>query len=398
MIEKIPEFARLLDFFGFKADTRIYLKQSVFLIAALFFLPNAVFLFISANDPNPTLITISLLVILMWNLILSVSIWKQLKLDKQVALKAQKLITRSQRTAKYFESILQDSTDIIFSIDTDGFIMKFNKGAQKHLGYTQEEIVGKPLDLLFSNISFNQSLIDTILKECKVINEELTMKAKSGKTITVDISMSEMKNDSNETIGIVATAKDITEKKKLQSELMSKNQLLNKLAITDNLTALYNSRHFHTQIRRELSRIRRNPGRKLSLMMIDVDFFKELNDSEGHQMGDHVLRSLGKVIEYCIRKDVDSAYRYGGDEFVVILPDTDANQSRVVAERIQTQFGAFKFGKTSLSIGIGETYPGDTEEMLIKRADEAMYASKTAGKDRISLAQDSTQTSAPLYP
>ncbi len=384
MIQYIPEFEKLTELARFKVEKK-NLRHSIVFITALFSIPNAVFLFIVLSIPNPLLCTVSFILLLLWNFALSTSIWKQMKYDKSNTEKAHRIIRRTQNTAQYFESILQDSTDIIFSIDTDGYIMKFNKGAQKHLGYTQEEIVGKPLNLLFATISFKRKLIDTIINECKVINEELTMKTKSGNTILVDISMSKMTNERQETIGIVASAKDITEKKRLQAELINKNQLLKKLAITDNLTNLFNSRHFFDQMKREMSRLRRNPGRTLSLMMIDIDYFKELNDSEGHQMGDHVLRSLGKIINYCIRKDVDSGYRYGGDEFVLILPDTTIEQAKVVADRIQNQFTAFKFGKTSLSIGIAETLPDDTEQMLIKRADETMYMSKTAGKGRTSL-------------
>jgi two-component system cell cycle response regulator len=170
-------------------------------------------------------------------------------------------------------------------------------------------------------------------------------------------------------------------------ELVKKNELLSKLAITDSLTELYNVRHFYDQIVRELSRLKRNPQRKLSLMLIDIDHFKELNDTEGHQVGDQVLRSLGQVIKVCIRKDVDSGFRYGGDEFSVILPDTDRNQAKVAAERISKQFGAFKFGRVSLSIGIAEAKAGEDEKSIVKRTDEALYRSKREGRARITLGE-----------
>ncbi|NLG18007.1 MAG: sensor domain-containing diguanylate cyclase [Fibrobacter sp.] len=296
------------------------------------------------------------------------------------------LITRRfQNISKYFESILQDSTDIIFSIDTDGYILKFSKGSQIHFGYTQEEIVGKPLSCLFENESDHRKVICSVLLSGKSINEEISMRTKDGGIILVDLSMSEMKSDNNQIIGLVVTAKDITEKKKLLLELEKKNELLGKLAITDNLSDLYNSRFFHEQIKRELTRFKRNPSRKLSLILLDIDHFKNLNDTEGHQMGDHVLRSLGRVIKACIRQDIDTGFRYGGDEFVIILPDTDKFQAKVVAERIQKQFGAFKFGKTSLSFGIAEAMPDEDQESLVKRADEAMYTSKRDGRARVSI-------------
>jgi len=300
--------------------------------------------------------------------------------------KSKLLARRFQNISKYFESILQDSTDIIFSVDTEGYILKFNRGAQIHFGYSQEEIVGKPLSYLFVNESDERKILSSVLLAGKSVNEEIPMKTKSGEIILLNLSMSEMKNDNNQIIGLVVTAKDITEKKKLEMELVKKNELLSKLAITDSLTELHNSRHFHDQIKRELSRLKRNPDRKLSLILVDIDHFKELNDSEGHQMGDHVLRSLGQVVKVCIRKDVDTGYRYGGDEFVVILPDTDKHQARFAAERIQKQFGAFRFGNTSLSIGIAEAIPTEDEQTLVRRADEAMYQSKKDGRARITLA------------
>ena len=297
-----------------------------------------------------------------------------------------KLIARRfQNIAKYFESILQDSTDIIFTLDTEGYILKFNKGAQIHFGYTQEEIVGKPLAHLFVNESDKRKILTGVLLTGKTMNEEIPMKTSVGSIILVNLSMSEMKNDSNQIIGLVVTAKDMTERKRLEMELLKKNELLGKLAITDSLTGLYNSRYFHEQIKRELSRLKRNPGRKLTLVMLDIDYFKQLNDSEGHQMGDHTLRSLANVIKVCIRKDIDTAYRYGGDEFIIILPDTDKHQARTVTDRIQKQYGAFKFGATSLSMGIAEALSTEDDQSLLRRTDEALYTSKREGRARITV-------------
>ena len=121
--------------------------------------------------------------------------------------------------------------------------------------------------------------------------------------------------------------------------------------------------------------------------MMDVDRFKEINDTYGHQVGDQVLKALGQVIKVCIRKDVDAGFRYGGDEFAVILPDTDKNQGRVAAERITKQFGAFKFGRVSLSIGIAEAAAGEDEKSIVKRTDEALYKSKREGRARITLGE-----------
>ncbi len=308
-----------------------------------------------------------------------------------VALYVQKIekimltVRRIQNKCNYYDSILQDSTDIIFTTDIDGYILKFNKGAELHFGYTQEEIVGAPLKNLFVNEADERKILSNVLLSGKSTNEEIPMKTKRGEILLLNISISEMKNDFNQIIGLVVTAKDITEKKKLEMELLKKNDLLSKLAITDSLTELYNVRHFYEQLGKELSRMKRNPQRKMSLMLMDIDHFKELNDTEGHQVGDSVLKSLGQVVKACIRKDIDTGYRYGGDEFAVILPDTDKIRTKVVADRIQKQFGAFKFGPVSLSIGITEATAGETEKSMVKRTDECLYQSKREGRARITL-------------
>jgi diguanylate cyclase (GGDEF)-like protein/PAS domain S-box-containing protein len=302
------------------------------------------------------------------------------KLDKSM-----QTVRRTVNKCNYFESILDDSTDIIFTTDMDAFILKFNNGSEMHFGYSQEDIVGVPLKNLFVNEADERKIINSVLLCGKSTNEEIPMKTKSGEIILLNLSISEMKNDFSQIIGLVVTAKDITEKKKLEMELVRKNELLSKLAITDSLTELYNVRHFYDQVTRELTRLKRNPNRKLSLMLIDIDHFKELNDTQGHQVGDQVLRSLGQVIKVCIRKDIDSGYRYGGDEFAIILPDTDKFQAKVAAERITKQFGAFKFGSVSLSFGIAEAVPGEDEKSIVKRTDEALYTSKREGRNRITL-------------
>lgn len=285
-----------------------------------------------------------------------------------------------QKKVSYLENIIQNSSDIIFTIDFNSYILKFNRGAEYQFGYSQEEVLGKPMAQLFRDSAEIDGLIKNVEQKGSVINEEFAMKSKNGDIKLLKLSISKMNYENININGFVVTATDITEMKNLEQELRKKNDQLELLAITDSLTDLYNVRHFYNQIKRELKRYARNPEHKLSLVLIDIDHFKELNDSEGHQMGDHVLASLAQVIKVCIRQDVDSGFRYGGDEFVIILPYTDKDQADVVARRIQKQFGAFKFGKTSLSIGITEAHINDNEETIVKRADDAMYKAKRSGK------------------
>lgn len=163
------------------------------------------------------------------------------------------------------------------------------------------------------------------------------------------------------------------------------------LAITDGLTTLYNHRYFQTQLNAEIDRVRRYPH-PLALIMIDIDSFKEFNDTYGHPLGDFVLSKIAKEIKRNIRK-VDIACRYGGEEFAIILPETGIKEAALVAEKIRKSTEDLKFEtgrgnkkeKMTISGGIAQLKPNMTKEDLVKHADVALYRSKHEGKNKICL-------------
>ncbi|MBZ5551082.1 MAG: GGDEF domain-containing protein [Acidobacteriia bacterium] len=160
------------------------------------------------------------------------------------------------------------------------------------------------------------------------------------------------------------------------------------LAATDELTHLPNHRSFQERIEEEISRSRRNK-KPLSLLMVDIDHFKKLNDTYGHPFGDAVLGQLATILESCLRRE-DFAARYGGEEFAVVLPDTSREGARQSAERFRTEVGRTAFtyegnsAQLSISAGIA-TYPRDatSKEQLIENADRALYVAKRTGRNRI---------------
>jgi len=295
----------------------------------------------------------------------------------------QMLAKRKSRLAAYFDRVLKDAADIIFTLDIDGYILKFNTGAENILGYRQHEIVGRPFTDLLASSADSTAIFDAVLKNDRVQNHEIRMKAKDGTLIMASMSISEMRDERNQILGMVATCKDITENKRLEKALIEKNEQLESLAITDNLSGLFNVRHFHSEMAQAFTRLRRNLYSSITLLLIDIDHFKELNDTQGHQAGDVVIEYLGQVVKLCIRKDLDSAYRYGGDEFVVLLLEADVANGTVVAERILKRFREQKLGRTALSIGIASADKEDDEEKLVHRADTAMYEAKRNGGDRV---------------
>lgn len=174
-------------------------------------------------------------------------------------------------------------------------------------------------------------------------------------------------------------------------ELAEANARLAQLAVTDGLTGLYNHRHLHERLTLEVERSQRS-GLPLSLLMLDVDHFKQFNDTFGHPAGDEVLRQLARVLTDTRRAN-DVVARYGGEEFAVILVDTAKFTAAKVAERVRERVIAHDFsdaaqkaGKISVSIGVATfAEDGSDAEALVRSADTALYAAKRAGRNRVVL-------------
>jgi len=165
------------------------------------------------------------------------------------------------------------------------------------------------------------------------------------------------------------------------------------LSVTDDLTHLYNSRYLNLVLRRETKRASRS-GRPLSLLFIDLDGFKTVNDTHGHLIGSKLLAEIGYLIKAQLRL-IDFAFRYGGDEFVVLLPQTGKDQALVVAHRLRDSLRASCFCKEEglnlnvrASMGLA-TYPHDAKSPhdIIRQADEMMYMVKNSTRDNIGIAQ-----------
>ncbi|MEE4364589.1 MAG: diguanylate cyclase [Desulfotignum sp.] len=163
---------------------------------------------------------------------------------------------------------------------------------------------------------------------------------------------------------------------------------LEQLAITDALTKLFNSRHFFRQIKMEIERNDRY-NHALSLMILDIDLFKNYNDTWGHLEGDKVLMAIGRIINSCMRS-MDTAYRYGGEEFAVLLPETGLKKACVVGNRIKDLISSAVFEpqpgvrrSVTVSIGASELREGEDFTSFIRRTDQALYKSKKDGRNRL---------------
>ncbi|MFH1060834.1 MAG: diguanylate cyclase [Pseudomonadota bacterium] len=197
-----------------------------------------------------------------------------------------------------------------------------------------------------------------------------------------------VKDDQGRVVRAVETLVDLTEKRRLEDELV-------RLSITDELTGLYNQRFFYATLSREIEAAKRY-GQSLCLLMLDLDRFKLFNDTYGHIEGDRVLKACGQDLRNQVRT-TDLACRYGGEEFVVLLPRTFLEEACRVSERVRLGAKALVFNPTppggghpvsagiTVSVGVAEYRSGLSAEDLVRRADQALYTAKGAGRDRVAV-------------
>jgi diguanylate cyclase (GGDEF)-like protein/PAS domain S-box-containing protein len=288
-----------------------------------------------------------------------------------------KLLDHTTRTENSYQKLFEAVNDAIFSLNQEGYITAFNRMFLKMTGYTEKEV----RSFHFSRILHPEDAPMMINDHQKVIRGEYAPERytfrlinKEERVIYVEGNFRRLE-EKNEVVGILGVLRDVTEKIKLEKELLE-------LSITDGLTGLHNQRHFFKELDKEMERAvrQRTP---LSLLLFDLDDFKTYNDLNGHLEGDKVLKSVAQAVLRAVRR-MDSAYRYGGDEFTVILPGVGKKEAARVAERIKKSFKTMPYlQETNLSIGLVEFDPQYDLTGFIQHADEAMYSAKKLGGNQV---------------
>jgi diguanylate cyclase (GGDEF)-like protein len=198
-----------------------------------------------------------------------------------------------------------------------------------------------------------------------------------------------LRKQNDELMDAIARLEEMSREQERTAEALRESEKrYRELSIVDDLTQCFNSRHFYFQLKIELDRSNRY-GQPLTLLLLDLDNFKAFNDAFGHIEGDQVLRRLGQVLKRCLR-ETDFAYRYGGEEFTIILPMTTGMDGTVTAERIRTEFKKETFSPkpdqvvhVTVSIGLAQYKPQEEMKTFIHRVDQLMYQGKESGKDRV---------------
>jgi len=283
--------------------------------------------------------------------------------------------------------IIEQIHDSVIATDLDGFVTSFNQGSTLLLGYTSEEMLGEHITKLYLEEDY-ESLGKNIeiLKEKEEAHAVVRLVKKSGDVIYADLSLSLLKDEDGKAIGLVGYSQDITKRREAEQALLKQKDILNHQAHHDALTGLPNRVLFSERLEQAIAKSKRQ-NLKVGLLFIDLDHFKEINDSLGHAVGDEILKEVTNRLSSTIRKE-DILARLGGDEFTIIIEGLkEAEDVTVLAQKIIDLLSEpIKIDDNILyvssSIGIS-LYPddGDNAQDLLKYADAAMYKAKDEGRN-----------------
>ncbi len=272
---------------------------------------------------------------------------------------------------------LDASSDNVVITDRDNHILDVNRAFEEHTGYDREEVRGKNPRILQSGMhdrSFYQRLWDT-LERGDVFRDTFIDKQKNGQLLHIEETITPVRDEHGELTGYVSIGKDITDRVHAEDELK-------RLATTDMLTGLINRMHFEQILAHEHERLRRY-GHPAALIMIDIDRFKQINDRFGHPCGDAVLTRFARLLSEHVRT-TDSFARWGGEEFMLIAPDTDERAAKALAEKLRCLVHDAEFpqiGHVTASFGVVGLTPDSTPEQSVHVVDQRLYAAKQLGRD-----------------
>jgi len=309
-------------------------------------------------------------------------------------------------TAK-LETLIQVSPLAITLLDSNGNVQLWNAAAEQTFGWTSQEVIGHPNPIVPASKQNEYSAwSEQVLRGKPLTNQESVRQRKDGSFVDVSISSAPVYDATGNVTGRMAIVADITARKQVEEKLKeANNRLVEQLgeikilqdylreqAIRDSLTGLYNRRYLVETMERELARARRE-NYSVSIMIMDVDHFKDFNDTFGHQAGDKVLTALGGLLRNGVRQG-DIACRYGGDEFFISIPGADEADVERRADTIRGDFNNLRinYGEVELcaTISVGVAfYPqhGNDMDAIFKAADAALYEAKQAGRNCVRISR-----------
>jgi len=292
-----------------------------------------------------------------------------------------------------FQFLAENSVDMICRADMNTVFRYVSPSSVRLLGWTPEEMVGRASgEFIFAEDL--PELVEAVAHAhspgVEMSSTVLRMLKKDGSTIWTEMNARILRDaTTDEAQEVVVVMRDITERKALEEKLLAQ-------ALTDGLTGLVNRRAFDVALDKEWKRTLRE-GSQMSLLMVDIDHYKQFNDQYGHQMGDDCLRTVATAIRGEVRREIDTVARYGGDEIAVILPSTELAGALAVAESVRRAIEAIRIphaenkeigGWVTASIGVATAlarYGGTLKmpESILMSADHALYKAKHGGRNQV---------------
>lgn len=292
--------------------------------------------------------------------------------------KGQTLMAANRR----FEDLFQKMAVASYTCDLEGMIVEFNAEAERMFGYSSSQMFGRYVDDLIPSEDSEtcRQIYCEVERGNSVSNVERRIVRADGEKIWTLSNVHPVKGPSGEITGAMSIHLDIAQRKALEAKVFEANAQLEVLARTDGLTKVANRRGIIEFLEKRVS-----GGHSVSVVMLDVDFFKSFNDRFGHQAGDDILIQFGQLLQSECRPD-DRVGRYGGEEFLVVLPGTTPQSAYEAAERIRSAIEAatWPFAAVTASLGVASVVEQcATAEKLISLADARLYAAKGAGRNRV---------------
>ncbi|NWJ40984.1 MAG: diguanylate cyclase [Geothrix sp.] len=298
-----------------------------------------------------------------------------------------------QGNERRFRFIAEHAADVIWTMDIpSGRFTYVSPSVFQLRGYTPEEIMSRPASEALTPESAALVRAD-LLKAMAEWNAgrsvapramEVDQPHKDGRLIPTEVVTTLHADAEGHLVSVLGISRDITLRRQAEERLRLELQALEEAATTDLLTHAWNRRHFEEAIEGEIHRSERY-GHPLSLLILDIDHFKRVNDTFGHAEGDRVLRQVADCVRGVIRVS-DSLTRWGGEEFIVLMPSTGLANAQVLAERIREGIAAHAFegiGTVTVSLGLAEYLPPSRLAAWLERADQALYRAKHAGRNRV---------------
>ena len=297
-----------------------------------------------------------------------------------------------------YKYVMENIKDVIWEVDTQLVFTFLSPTIKAMTGHEVDEMLGKCIIRFLTPESqryIQEQLSSNIFKNMNGerkshILYDVEFICKHGDTIWCEVSVKPIYNN-DEVIGYIGTTRDISEKKLYENRLknileeqQNKNELLENIVTFDMLTGAYNRRKFDYYITQEINN-KVKYGYPFSIIMFDIDNFKKINDCYGHKKGDSVLQDMTAFIKNSIRS-TDKLFRWGGDEFIILLPSTPLKDTYKIANKIRKTVMAFTFDvdeKVTISLGVGEHILNETIDQIVNRVDNALLKAKYNGRNNV---------------